>query len=367
MLHEFISIHRTEIINRCRARVAARKIPPPTKAEIDHGVPVFLDQLGDALRLGSTITNPEIGRSAIQHGRELQALGFSVSQVVHDYGDVCQTITDMAVEKNVAIDVDDFHILNRCLDDAIANAVSEYGREQDQLTRADMTMRGNERLGFFAHEMRNLLSTAMAAFKVLNAGKVGISGSTGAVLHRSLLALCDLVNRSVDDVRHAQGIIHHREPFLVSSFINELTPAAALAAEALGIKLTVLPVEAEVMIEADRSVLAAVVMNLVQNAFKFTQPHTTVTLRVGASTERVLIEVQDECGGLPTGDANNLFHPFEQRSANRTGLGLGLAFSRWGAESNNGRIYTRNLPGRGCIFIVDLPRVNVPDLATAKS
>ena len=42
---------------------------------------------------------------------------------------------------------------------------------------------------------------------------------------------------------------------------------------------------------------------------------TTVTLRVGASAERVLIEVQDECGGLPSGDANELFRPFEQRSA----------------------------------------------------
>jgi signal transduction histidine kinase len=365
MLHEFISIHRTEIINRCRARVAARKIPPPTEAEIDHGVPVFLDQLGDALRLGGAITSLEINRDAIQHGRELQALGFSVSQVVHDYGDVCQTITDMAVEKNVSIDVDDFRMLNRCLDDAIAGAVSEY--EQSQLTRRHEAVRERERFGFLVHELRNLLNTALVAFDVLNSGKVGISGSTGTVLHRSLLALRDLISHSLDDVRQARGLVHNRVPFLVSNFIEELTPAATLAAQAMGITLTVLPVEAGVTIEADRSVLAAVVTNLLLNAFKFTRPHTIVTLRVGASTERVLIEVQDECGGLPTGNVNDLFHPFEQRSANRTGLGLGLAFSRWGAESNNGRIYTRNLPGQGCIFIVDLPRVNVPRLVTAKS
>ena len=91
------------------------------------------------------------------------------------------------------------------------------------------------------------------------------------------------------------------------------------------------------MIAADRQVLAAVVANLLQNAFKFTRPGTTVTLRVGASAERVLIEVQDECGGLPSGDVNELFRPFEQRSADRTGIGLGLAFSRWGAEANDGR------------------------------
>jgi signal transduction histidine kinase len=74
----------------------------------------------------------------------------------------------------------------------------------------------------------------------------------------------------------------------------------------------------------------------------------------------VLIEVQDECGGLPRGDVNELFRPFEQRSADRTGIGLGLAFSRWGAEANEGRICARNLPGRGCVFTVDLPRQPSP-------
>jgi signal transduction histidine kinase len=56
---------------------------------------------------------------------------------------------------------------------------------------------------------------------------------------------------------------------------------------------------------------------------------------------------------------NDLFRPFEQRSADRSGLGLGLAFSRWGVEANNGRLYARNLPDRGCIFTVDLPTVRV--------
>jgi signal transduction histidine kinase len=127
----------------------------------------------------------------------------------------------------------------------------------------------------------------------------------------------------------------------------------------------VAPVEDGLAVEADRQVLTAVVMNILQNAFKFTRPRTTVTLRVGASAERVLLEVQDQCGGLPGGDATELFRPFEQRSTNRTGLGLGLAFSRWGVEANHGRIYARNLPDVGCIFTVDLPRVPVPALVIA--
>jgi len=361
MLHEFIAANREEIIRRCRAKVATRSVPPPTDVEIDHGVPVFLDQLIDALRLGLT-SSPEIGRSAVKHGHDLLLQGFTVSQVVHDYGDVCQSITDLAVEKNAPISTDDFRTLNRCLDDAIAGAVTQFGREQNQSTLDGETARGSERAGFLAHELRNELNTAIMAFEVLKTGNVGVAGSTGSVLHRSLMGARALIGRSLAEVRLTQGI-QNRDQFLVSEFIQELAPAATLEASARGIGLTVIPVEEGVAIEADRQVLAAVVGNLLQNAFKFTRPRTAVTLRVGASAERVLIEIQDECGGLPTGDVNELFRPFEQRSADRTGVGLGLAFSRWGVEANNGRIYARNLPDKGCVFTIDLPRLPVPAVA----
>jgi signal transduction histidine kinase len=361
VLHEFIAANREEIIRRCRAKVATRSVPPPSEAEIDHGVPMFLDQLRNALRLGET-TSPEISRSAIKHGHDLLRQGFTVSQVVHDYGDVCQAITELAVELNAPISTDDFRTLNRCLDDAIAGAVTEYGRERNQSGIDGESARGSERLGYFAHELRNLMHTALMAFEVLKTGNVGVAGSTGAVLHRSLMASHALIARSLAEVRLTHGV-QNREQFLVSAFIDEIGSAAKMEANARGIRLTVVPIEDSVAIEADRQVLAAVVGNLLQNALKFTRPRTTVTLRVGASAERVLIEIQDECGGLPSGSANELFRPFEQRSADRTGIGLGLAFSRWGAEANGGRIYARNLPDRGCVFTVDLPRLQVPSIA----
>jgi len=354
VLHEFIAKNRDEIILRCRAKVATRSVPPPTEAEVDHGVPVFLDQLRDALRFGQTAT-PEINRSAIKHGHDLLLQGFTVSQVVHDYGDVCQAITELAVELNAPISTDDFRTLNRCLDDAIAGAVTEYGRQRNQWGTDGESARASERLGFFAHELRNLMNAALMAFEVLKTGNVGVAGSTGAVLHRSLIASNALIARSLAEARLTHGV-QNREQFLVSGFIDEIGSAAKMEANARGIRLTIMPVEDDVAIEADRQVLVAVLGNLLQNALKFTRPRTTVILRVGAGAERVVIEIQDECGGLPSGSADELFRPFEQRSADRTGIGLGLAFSRWGVEANGGRIYARNLPDRGCIFTVDLPR-----------
>jgi len=363
MLSEFISVHREEIISRCRMKVAARSVPPPSQAEIDHGVPLFLEQLVDALRRG-LLSSAEIGETALLHGHDLLRQGLSVSQVVHDYGDVCQAVTELAVELNAPISTEDFRRLNRCLDDAIAGAVSQYGRERNQSTLDGETARGSERLGFFAHELRNLTNTAILAFEVLQKGNVGVAGSTATVLQRSLLGTRDLIGRSLAEVRLTEGI-QNREQFLVSTFIDELAPAATLAADARHLTLALSPVEEGLAIEADHQILRAVVMNLLQNAFKFTKPGTTVTLRVGANPERVLIEIEDECGGLPTGAVTGLFHPFEQRGADRSGLGLGLAFSRWAVEASHGRIYARSLPGVGCVFTIDLPRVPVSAAALA--
>ncbi len=307
------------------------------------------------------ITSPEISTSAIEHGHDLLGQGFTVSQVVHDYGDVCQAITELAVELDAPIRTNDFRTLNRCLDDAIAGAVTEYGRERSQSGINGDSARSGERLEFFAHELRNLMNTSLMAFEVLKTGNVGVGGSTGTVLHRSLLASHALITRSLAEVRLTQGI-QNPERLVVATFINEVASASTLEANGRHVRLSVTPVEDGVEIRADRQILAAVVGNLLQNAFKFTKPRTTVTLSVHASPQRVLIEVRDECGGLAAGSVNELFLPFEQRSADRTGLGLGLAFSRWGAEANDGRIYARNLPGEGCVFTVDLPRLPFPAL-----
>jgi signal transduction histidine kinase len=352
MLYDFIATHRQEIIMRCHAKSAARL--PVSNAAEEYGVPLFLAQLMEALRLGLR-SNPDIGESALHHGRELLHKGFTVSQVVHDYGDVCQSITEMATETNAAITAADFCTLNRCLDDAIAGAVTEYGRSRDRGAVDVTAMPEGNRSGFLAHELRNLVNTAIVSFEVLRTGNVGVAGSTGAVLHRSLLGLRGLIGQSLAELRLTHGVQHH-EPIHLSDLIDEIVTAAALQAENIGIGLIVEPVDRNVVIEGDRQVLAAVVGNLVQNGFKFTRPHTSVILRVRAGAERVLIEIEDECGGLSDADPDNLFRSFEQQGKDRTGLGLGLAFSRWGAEANNGQIYARNLPAQGCVFTVDLPR-----------
>lgn len=351
MLHEFVRTQRSAILERTRAKVAERTAPRPTEEELKDGVPLFLDQLVAALGRtnGSTA---EISESAARHGADMLRFGFTVGQVVHTYGNICQAVTELAIESEAVITTDEFHTLNRCLDDAIAGAVGEYssGREQS------LAGEGTERLGRLAHEMRNLLYTGMLAFTTIEKGSVGVSGSTGALLRRCLRDLSAVVDRSMAEVR-LELELHKRERVRVAELIEEVGIAAAFHADAHGHQFIVDPVEFGVVVDADPQILTAALGNLLQNAFKFTRPHSKVALSTRATAERVVIDVADECGGLVGGDGERLFRAFEQRGADRTGLGLGLSISRRGVEANGGVLRVRNLPGTGCVFTVDLPRL----------
>jgi signal transduction histidine kinase len=153
-----------------------------------------------------------------------------IAQVVHDYGGVCQAITELAVEVEASISTKEFRILNLCLDDAIAEAVTEYGRLREH--------EGTERLGRLAHELRNGLNTAFLSFEMLKTGSVGVGGSTGAVLARSLQGLRNLIDRELANVRLGAGI-HHRETLVVCEFIEDVEVAATMEAKARGLQFSV--------------------------------------------------------------------------------------------------------------------------------
>jgi hypothetical protein len=214
MLHEFLTANRKELISRCRAKVAKRFEPSQTPAAIDHGVPLFLQQLVETLRLeefkGSrdvaeiepTPATTEIGRGAAIHGAELLRLGYTVDQVVHDYGDVCQAVTELAVEQKTPIDTDEFRTLNRCLDNAIADAVTAFGRSR-QTSIDNQTETLHKRLDHFAEEQRRLVDIAIQSFSAIKTGNIGLTGATGALLIHTLGELRSLSDRILPEIRRA--------------------------------------------------------------------------------------------------------------------------------------------------------------------
>ncbi len=197
----------------------------------------------------------------------------------------------------------------------------------------------------------------MLAFQALRAGKVGTGGSTAGLLDRSLRRLSALVETSIAQVRIESGK-HAPERVSLHDLVEDIEVGAAAQASALELTLQVGPVAQGVDLVVDRQLLAAAIGNLLQNAFKFTRVHGTVWLDTSWTADRVRIAVKDECGGLPPGDAEALFRPFEQRGVNRTGLGLGLAISRRSVEADGGTLAVQDIPGTGCVFTVELPRLS---------
>jgi len=370
-MHAFLLAHREELVARCKVKVARRPHRVATELQLANGVPLFLDQLtatlaaeeadepAESLRIsglsgGLASGDSQISLSARNHGRQLLELGYSIDQVVHDYGDLCQAITDLAFEQKAPFHIDEFRTLNRCLDNAIADAVSEFTVHRDaKLTRRHADDE-KERLGSLIHEVRNALGAATLAVRALETSSLPISGAIGAVLKRNLDTLARLVSRALEEVRYDATLA--LASFSLATFIADAVSAARLEATEAGCELRVRPVDVALGIRGDRELLLGALANLLQNAFKFTRPHTEVTLSAYRFGQQVVIEVADHCGGLPFGSAETMFKPFGQGNGDRSGLGLGLAIARRSIEADGGTLSVRDVPGTGCVFKISLTR-----------
>ena len=366
MLHEYLILYREAIIEAAAAKAMRRGSPALSVEALRNGVPLFLAQVSETLRAetGETgshaFSSAAIADGATKHGAELLTGGFTVSEVVHFYGDICQAVTELAVEQNAPVTVNEFRILNRSLDTAIAKSVTEHTR----LTAGKAVKGETERIGELAHELRNHVHTALVAFTVLKSGTVAVNGSTGTVLARSLTTLRALIDSAVSEVRLAAGNAKPRERMSVEEFLSNVAISARLLADHHDVQFSVEPIDSRLAVDGDVQLLESAVMNILQNAFKFSRPRGLVVLRARGEGTRVIIEVEDQCGGIE--ETSVTFEPFaERRADDQTGLGLGLSIARQAVHAHRGEIQVRNIAGVGCVFSIDLPMAADPALALA--
>ena len=217
MLHEFLSAHRSELIAHCRDKVARRYGAAKVPQVVDHGVPLFLAQLVETLKAeqattvraesqpGPSPVPTDIGRAATIHGTELLRLGYTVDQVVHHYGDVCQAVTELAVKKTAPVSADEFRTLNRCLDEAIADAVTAFIDERESGILQDSTNL-HLRLGALADDHKKLVDIALQTLVGIQTGSVGPAGATGMALTSTLGQLRDLIEAALPEIRLLSGM-----------------------------------------------------------------------------------------------------------------------------------------------------------------
>ncbi len=211
MLHEFLTLNRVELIGRCRQKIAKRFAPSEVPSPSAHGVPLLLEQITSILvrqqrmhgRNGagpeSLSATTDIGRAATLHGTELLTQSYSIDQVVRDYGDLCQAVTELAVEKKAAISAEEFRTLNGCLDNAIADAATSFGSaRQNDIDNQAQTL--HARLNHFTAEHRRLVEVAVQSFDAMQSGSVGLNGATANLLRHALNELKSPAQRTLPEI-----------------------------------------------------------------------------------------------------------------------------------------------------------------------
>lgn len=349
-LHEFIAENRDEILAICLQKM--KEFSPASRDEdLVADFHMVIDEIVRALQEadGLPVHSPLPGKSptASRHGARRQRLGYAIQKLALDFGSISHAVGALSTQKGLSFAGREYQVFNACVDTSIASALEEFSSQARQQYEDEAA----QRMGFLAHELRNALSSARMSFVMLKSGQVGIQSKTADVLERGLRRLENLIGHTLLAVRLQSG----NPPKLKRMSVLELlTDVEETSVPERNIRVSI-DADDALEIEVDEQLMISALSNLLQNAFKFTKPNGQIVLRARAEGGCVVIEVEDQCGGLPPGVHENLFKPYVQAGRNRSGLGLGLAIAREAVETHGGRLSVRDLPGRGCVFSATLP------------
>jgi signal transduction histidine kinase len=352
-LHEVVATRRNEIVKEWASRFRAPDEMPLTPVELVDHVPTFLAELADALRFLDASPLAEIDRTSTagKHGVQRFRLGFDLDGVVREYGVLQRCIIEIAKREGARVSAEEYAVLGESICQGIADAVTQYSRQRD----AELRRQANEHFAFVAHELRNPLGSAQLAFKLLKSRDLLPANELRDLLDRGLARTSDLIDGTLGLARTGEGVELHAERFRVGSLIADAVAESEIAAHDKRVSIEMVPCD-DLEIEADQRLVRSAVTNLIGNAVKFTASGSSIRLRCTDAGDKVIVGVEDACGGLPDGAIEKIFAPFVQASADRTGFGLGLPIAKQAIEAHGGALRAYNHPGEGCTFTIELPK-----------
>jgi signal transduction histidine kinase len=354
-LHEVLAANRNEVLWRWQEQVRGTLAPesmPPLEL-IDH-LPQFVDEIIAALREGAGLPglgpSPEQTATAGGHGEQRLRLGFSLDSVVREYGALRDAIVTTARDSEGGISFGELQVIFDCTITGIARAVSEYSVQRD----AELIRQANEHFAFVAHELRDPISSAAMAMQQLKRKGQLPEARAVSVLERGLQRTVELVEQTLESARVASGIDIRRKATRLQAVFDDVQMGSVADAESKDIDLRV-KLEDDQSVDIDVRLVRSAVSNLLRNAIKYSHDGGAVDLRGRIANGRVIIEVEDSCGGLEPGKVEQAFAPFVRLDTRQSGFGLGLAIAKQAVDAHGGTIRVQNLPGKGCIFVLELP------------
>jgi signal transduction histidine kinase len=358
-LHEIIRARRKGIIQRWRTHVARSVAGEsmPSQELIDT-LPVFLDRLADVLEqavASGVHPGPELEEVAIGHGIQRMHLGFNPSEIAREYGIVRDAVIEESLAADYTPDLIEMWTMAKALAHAIGTALTSYMAEREQ----ERDRLAGEHLAFLAHELRNPLHAARMALQLAAKTDEARRAAVLASAERGVRAALHRLDNTLASVRmraHPQARPEKVDP---GELLHQSAEDARAIAENSGMSIE-FEVEEGLELNADPRLLGSALGNLVLNAAKFTRQGGRIVLRARKVQGRVRFEVEDECGGLPPGTAERLFDPFVQMGKDRSGFGLGLAIAKQATQAHHGNLSVHDLPGKGCVFLLEVPIVETP-------
>ncbi len=349
-LHEFMTTERDAILAACLEQLRNKN---GASDAVEADVVAFFDEVVGALRRGHADDfDLATSRAATRVGARQHRAGLDPAQVPMIFGAISQAIGQVGEDHQLTIGADEYGIFNHCIDAGIAVSIGKFW-EREKRARVQ---RINEQFGYLAHELRNAVGNAAMAFKLLRLENLEFDGRTAQVLANNLVRMETLVARTLGSVQLESGTELELRPIRVASVLRNLQ-ASAIPERAITIALEL---DDSLHVNADEMLLTSAASNILHNAIKFTRTGGHIVLACRADEDGVVIDVEDECGGLPPGNPRELLEPFVKRGDNPQNFGLGLAVTLRATEAMGGSVEIEDHPGHGCVFQLRFPSVPRP-------
>lgn len=354
-LANVIQARREDISQRWADQLFDEGVPESVQREdVLDSVREFLDAITAGLRTDQGFEqHPDTAEAsgiAKGHGKQRFSLGYDLAAMVREYGTLRDVLFQVVEEAGATPSVRDLSVLSKYLIGGIADAAAQYALERE----AELRQQAARHIGFLAHELRNPLASLRLVVDVMRHKGELPPGRSAQRLEQGLTRLSELIDNSLVEMRLRVIPEPQREPVDMGALLQALVEEVAADVESKRLHISV-EVPPGLRLQADRRLLHSAFSNLVRNAAKFTREGGALHLYVKEGDNRVTVNVEDECGGLPEGRIQALFNPFVQVGQDRSGFGLGLAIAKQAAEAHGGELRVHNLPGRGCVFVLDLP------------
>ncbi|MGH7925099.1 MAG: HAMP domain-containing sensor histidine kinase [Candidatus Binatus sp.] len=251
-------------------------------------------------------------------------------------------------------------------DDEVARLTTEINSLLERLERASATER--RFASDAAHELRTPLAVLRTGLEVALARERSPAENRAALgaAHREALSLCRIADELLMLSRLNGEVMVDRQKLNLRALLSEIAATVGPLAQAREIKLTVNAPE-DVFVNGNEGHLRRLIVNLLDNALKFTPAGGSIDLGLKSDANRAILRVADTGAGIHPAELPHIFDRFFRGAGSAAeGSGLGLSLCREIARAHGGEIAAANLPAGGTAFVVTLARYHEdPNRATA--